>query len=205
MATSLDFDSYDGLQSVVATYLQRANLATQIPLFIQLAEVRLGNLLKTFPQQVTLPYSLVPAQGTNMIALPSDFGALIRATYNNVPLKFISPEQIDINQTMHHSHEFTIIGSNFFLQTLVDGSSTLTLYYFQALQGLSDSNESNWLLEDYPNIYLYATLLEASPYIIDDERIQVWEEMLSEAIQEATDSARISMTPQKTKLTRTCS
>jgi hypothetical protein len=202
---TLDFDNYEDLQDVVATYLQRANLTAQIPLFIQLAEARLGSIIKTLPQQVALPYALVPALGTNVITLPSDFGALIRATYKNIPLKFISPEQMDMEHTMHHSHEFTLVGSNFFLQTLVDGCSTLTLYYFQALQGLSDSNESNWLLEDYPNLYLYSTMLEAVTYLMDDERIQVWEELLSEAIQEATESARISMTPQKTKLTRTCS
>jgi hypothetical protein len=205
MATSLDFDSYEDFQSVVATYLQRANLTAQIPLFIQLAETRLGNLIKTFPQQVALPYSLIPAQGTNVISLPSDFGALIRATYNNKPLQYVSPEQMDLYNTTIHKHEFTIVGSNFFLQTLVDGSSTLTLYYYQALQGLSDNNESNWVLEDYPNIYLYATLLEAAVYMMDDERLPTWTQMLEEAITEATDAALIATTPQKTKLTRTCS
>lgn len=201
--SNLDFESYDGLQNVVAKYLQRANLTAQIPLFITLAEARLSNLIKTLPQQVALPYSLVPAKGTNAIALPSDFGSLIRATYNGQSLVYISPEQMDLRNTNDCFYKFTIIGNKFFLQTLVDGSSTLSLYYYSALQGLSDNNESNWLLEDYPNIYLYATLLEASPYLIDDERISVWEQMLSEAITEVQQAAKVSSTPQKTKLTRT--
>lgn len=200
---SLSFESYDDLQVAIATYLQRSNLSAQIPLFIQLAEVRLGNLIKTLPQQVSLPYQIVPAMGTNRINLPSDFGALIRATYGNFPLAYISPEQLNIDKTRDRTNEFTIIGNNFFLQTYVDGSSTLTLYYYQQLQGLSDNNESNWLLEDYPNIYLYACLLEASPYIIDDERLPVWEQMLEEAITEVKQAAEIQNTPQKTKLTRT--
>jgi hypothetical protein len=204
MAT-LNYESFDNFQNVVATYLQRSNLTAQIPIFVTNAEARLGSLIKTLPQQVALPYSLVPAQGTNIITLPSDFGALIRCTYNGIPLAYISPETMSLEKTNYRNHEFTIIGNNFFLQSLADGSSTLTLYYYQALQGLSDSNESNWLLEDYPNIYLYATLLEASPFLMDDERIQVWESMLSEAIQEAQTAALVSMTPQKTKLTRTCS
>ncbi|MEX3840270.1 hypothetical protein [Paraburkholderia sp. BR10882] len=200
---SLDFESYDDFQDVVATYLQRQNLNAQIPLFIQLAEARLSNLIKTLPQQVALPYSLTPAKGTNIITLPSDFGALIRCTYNGVPMTYISPEQLDLEKTSDYTYQFTIIGNNLFLQTYVDGSSKLSLYYYSALQGLSDSNESNWLLEDYPNIYLYATLLEAEPYLMDDERIATWQGYLSEAIQEAKNAAIIASTPQKTKLTRT--
>lgn len=201
--TTLAFDSYDDFQDVVATYLQRQNLNAQIPLFIQLAESRLSSLIKTLPQQVALPYSLTPAQGTNIIALPSDFGALIRCTYNGVTMKYLSPEQLDLEKTSDYTYQFTIIGNNLFLQTYVDGSSKLSLYYYSALQGLSDSNESNWLLEDYPNIYLYATLLEAEPYLMDDERIATWQGYLSEAIQEAKNAAIIASTPQKTKLTRT--
>lgn len=205
MATSLDFDSYENFQSVVATYLQRSNLNDHIPIFIQLAENRLGNIIMTLPQQVAFPFSIVPAKGTNLIQLPSDFGAMIRATYGNKQLTYISPENIKVENVHHRQLEFSIIGNTFYLQTHVDGSSKLVLHYYQALQGLSENNESNWLLEDYPNIYLYATLLEAEPYIMDDERIQLWESMLTEAIQEAKESARIAATPQKTKLTRTCS
>ncbi|WP_175658200.1 phage adaptor protein [Burkholderia vietnamiensis] len=200
---SLSFDNYDDFQASVAAYLQRANLTAQIPLFIQLAEARLGNTIKTLPQQVGLPYLLVPARGTNQITLPSDFGALIRCTYNNMPMTFISPEQLDLAKCYDNNYQFTIIGNTLYLQTYIDGTSQLAMYYYQSFQGLSESNESNWLLEDYPNIYLYATLLEASPYLIDDERIQVWAGMLTEAVQEAKDAARIANTPQKTKLTRT--
>lgn len=202
MAT-LTYDSYDGLQEVVAKYLQRENLNDLIPLFIKNAEVRLGNLIKTLPQQVSLPYSLVPAQGTNIVTLPSDFGALIRCTYDNTPLLYISPEQLDMSKTTERTFQFTIIGNNLFLQTYVDGSATLTLYYYQAFEGLSEINESNWLLEDYPTVYLYATLLEAQPYLMDDDRVSLWAEMLTQAINEVENAARIADTPQKTKLTRT--
>lgn len=203
MATSLNYDSYDGLQAVVAKFLQRANLSDLIPLFIKNAEIRLGNLIKTLPDQVALPYSLVPAQGTNIITLPSDFGALISGTYDNTPLLYVSPEKLDLSKSTERTFQFTIIGNNLYLQTYVDGSATLTLLYYQAFEGLSDVNESNWLLEEHPTVYLYATLLEASPYLMDDDRLSVWAEMLAQAITEVENAARIANTPQLTKLTRT--
>lgn len=198
---SLDFSSYDDLQKVVATYLQRANLTAQIPLFIQLAEVRLRNIIRTLPQQVQLPYTLVPGQGSKIVALPSDYGAMIRVTYNSIPMTYITPDQLQLEKANDYLYEYTIIGTNILLQTYIDGSSSLTMYYYQELQGLSDSNESNWLLEDYPNLYLYATLLEATPYLIDDERIEVWEGMLQEGVTEVQMAAKKEMTPERTKLT----
>ncbi len=203
MTTNLSFDSYDGLKNVVAAYLQRANLVSMIPLFIRQAEDRLTNNLITLPQQVALPYSLVPSAGTSVIELPSDFGALIRATYMNVPLAYIPPQAIDIHQTAQRSFEFSIIGSKFYLQTHSDGGAVLTLYYYSQLQGLSDANESNWLLEDYPSVYLYATLLEATPYIGDDARIPLWQQALATGVADINNAARMANTPQKTRLTRT--
>jgi len=38
---------------------------------------------------------------------------------------------------------------------------------------LSDSNTSNWLLSLSPDIYLYGALLQATPYLRDDERLPV--------------------------------
>ncbi|MEZ0602939.1 hypothetical protein ACAX43_12410 [Paraburkholderia sp. IW21] len=200
--SNLSFDSYDDFQNVVATYLQRANLTAQIPVFIELAEARLKTLLQTLDQQIALPYSVTPSVGTNVIALPSDFGAMLHATYDDCELNYVSPEQIDKRKWNQYAQEYTITGNKLILQTYVDGTSELTMYYYATLLGLSDANESNWVLEDYPNIYLYATLFEAVTYIKDDEEMQKWQGMLSEAVTEAQQASRIGNVPQKTKLTR---
>ncbi|EJO57290.1 hypothetical protein BURMUCF2_A1476 [Burkholderia multivorans CF2] len=114
---------------------------------------------------------------------------------------YITPDQLQLEKANDYLYEYTIIGTNILLQTYIDGSSALTMYYYQELQGLSDANESNWLLEDNPNLYLYATLLEATPYLIDDERIEIWQGMLEEAVSEVQMAATKEMTPERTKLT----
>lgn len=195
-------DSYDELMKVVGTYLQRADLADRIPLFIKNAEVRLRDLIMTMPQQVAAPYIITPAVGTNVLSLPSDFGAMVRCTYGTRTLSFIAPESIDVENTRYNAMKFTILGGKLYLQTQTNGQDQLVVYYYQQLQPLSETNESNWLLEDYPNIYLYATLLESEPYVMDDERIQVWAGMLSNALDSAKQASRVAMLPQKTKLVR---
>jgi hypothetical protein len=40
----------------------------------------------------------------------------------------------------------------------------------------------NWLITNAPDVYLYATLLEAAPYLNDDARTQVWGALLEQGI-----------------------
>jgi hypothetical protein len=56
------------------------------------------------------------------------------------------------------------------------------LYYISELPALSDSNTSNWLLEHYPDAYLYGSLIHSAPYLKDDARLQVWAALYQSAI-----------------------
>jgi hypothetical protein len=47
------------------------------------------------------------------------------------------------------------------------------IVYYGKIPALSDSNTSNWLLSLSPDIYLYGSLLQATPYLRDDERLPV--------------------------------
>ena len=46
--------------------------------------------------------------------------------------------------------------------------------YRLAITRLSETNAVNWLLNDHPDVYFYATLLHSAPYLDDDQRISVW-------------------------------
>ena len=63
-----------------------------------------------------------------------------------------------------------------------DGTYTSELYYFGKTPALSDSNTSNWILEHYPDAYLYGSLIHSAPYLKDDARIQVWAALYQNAI-----------------------
>ncbi len=40
---------------------------------------------------------------------------------------------------------------------------------------------TNWLMANAPGVYLYAALLEAQPFIMNDQRLPVWASMLGSA------------------------
>lgn len=51
------------------------------------------------------------------------------------------------------------------------------LIYYVRPPLLDASNETNWITEAWPNLLLYATLKEVSPFMKQDERMPVWDGM----------------------------
>jgi hypothetical protein len=58
----------------------------------------------------------------------------------------------------------------------------MEMIYYAQIPALSDSNTTNWMLTKNPDIYLYGALLEASPYIMNDTRIPIWEDKYTKAM-----------------------
>jgi hypothetical protein len=181
----MPFQSYSDLQASVARWLKRNNLSDAAPDFIALAEARLNRKIRV--RQMRTWYTVTPTQ--QFITLPGDYNEAIRLTYGDQKLDFRSEDSAE--QWMEErgfGNEYTIAGNRIWLLTAVDGTTKFTLHYYQQIEALSTSNTSNWLLEDAPDIYLYASLLEAEPYIKNDERIAVWTAALTTALQDLEDN-----------------
>ena len=77
------------------------------------------------------------------------------------------------------------------------------LYYFGKTDALSDSNTSNWILEHYPDAYLYGSLIHSAPYLKDDARIQVWAALYQSAIDsinQASEKAKFGGSGRRMKI-----
>lgn len=49
---------------------------------------------------------------------------------------------------------------------------------------------SNWLLTNAPGVYLYAALLEAQPFLMNDARVPLWAAMLGAATRALSEADR---------------
>ena len=62
-------------------------------------------------------------------------------------------------------------------------NSELEILYYEQPQLLGEDVQTNWLTEHAPDVLLYATLLEATPFLKKDERIGTWQAMYDRAAQ----------------------
>lgn len=63
-----------------------------------------------------------------------------------------------------------------------DQDYPIEILYYQIPPLLDDTNQTNWLTEYAPNLLLYGTLVEATPFVKDDERVQLWQSYYDRAL-----------------------
>lgn len=64
-----------------------------------------------------------------------------------------------------------------------DANYPWEIVYYQQPPLLDDTNQTNWLTEYAPNALLYRALLEATPFLKNDERIPTWSAMYGQQMQ----------------------
>ena len=55
---------------------------------------------------------------------------------------------------------------------------------------MSASNTTNDILTSFPDLYLYSCLAESEPFIMNDERLQVWASLYLAGVKSANESAQ---------------
>jgi len=195
-------DTYSGLKTTIADYLNRDDLTSIIPSFITLAEAKFNRKLRV-RQMVKRATSTIDTQ---YFAFPSDFLQAKELQLNTNPityLQYVTQNQGDYgSQNVYLSAGkpayYTIIGSQIEVIPTPDTGYTGELTYYGKITALSDSSTSNWLLTYAPDLYLYGSLLEATPYLKDDERIATWGQLYANSlgdIEVADQRASVSSTP----------
>lgn len=170
--------TYSELQTAVADYLNRDDLTAVIPNFITLAEAKFNRELRTRDM-------MVRAQATSnneYVPLPDDFlqhySLELNSATPSFPFDYIGAQEAKALQaakvTNTNPYRYTMIDGAFEIVPAPNADLDLRLVYFAKIPALSATNTTNWLLTKSPDLYLYSTLLEASPYLKDDDRVQIW-------------------------------
>jgi len=195
-------DTFSGLKTTIADYLNRDDLTSIIPSFITLAEAKFNRKLRVRQMVKRATATL----DTQYIAFPSDFLQAKEFQLNTNPityLQYVTQNQGDYGSASQYisvgkPQYYTIIGTQIEVIPTPDTGYTGELTYYGKITALSDSNTSNWLLVYAPDLYLYGALLEAAPYLKDDERLAVWSTLYTNSlgdIEVADQRASVSSTP----------
>lgn len=195
-------DSYSTLKSGIADFLNRSDLTSVIPTFISLSEAKFNRVLRT-RQMIKRATATIDTQ---YFAMPDDFLEAKKLVLNTNPLsvvEFATAEFLDTQRANTYIAPgkpklFGVIGTQFEVVPSPDASYTGELTYYGKISALSDSTTSNWLLAYAPDLYLYGALVQAAPYLRDDERIATWGQFYTSAIEDITvadQRASVATTP----------
>ena len=186
--------TYATLKSDIAGWLLRDDLTSAIPSFIRLAEasirrdVRIRQMIRTY----TLTLSAQSQQ------LPEDFLEMERAVVDSstaYALKYMPPSALFSSSAYHDSGEptfYTIEGDYFITAPDATGSDVL-LSYYKAFSSLTNDTDTNWLLTNAYDVYLYGSLAHAAPYIKEDSRVTLWNAGYMDAVSKLNKAERRSM------------
>ena len=168
--------NYAELQTAIGNYLHRGGLTSQIPDFITLAEAKLNRQLRLRSME-----QIATGAVAATVAVPTRFAEVISMRIisggDTYQIKYAPTSRLT-GETGGTS-SYSLVGDNFYFDE-VDTASTYTLHYYQKFAALSAG--ANWLITNAPDVYLYASLMEAAPYIKEDTRIPVWAQLLSSGI-----------------------
>lgn len=178
--------TYAELQAAAANWLVRADLTPRIPEFIALAEARLNRVMRTRLAEVDV--SLTAGVGVRTIALPAGFTEPLRLWIERpegrTELAFVEAGLIVVSSLRGEPRAWTINGANLGLDQPCDQTYGLTLRMLKAF-ALSDAAPTNALLSDFPDLYLFAALSEAAPFLRDADLAAAYETKVGRAIAEA--------------------
>ena len=176
--------NYSQLKSAVSDWLNRADIDSQVPDFIALAEARFNRELRV--SQMVGRYTNTSSSG--YMTMPTDWLETITfMTTGNPPRHLEYLRNADMNharasQITGDPRYYTIIDDNALIIPAPSGELGFELVYYKKITALSDADTTNWLLTGHPDIYLYASLVAAEPYLKNDERVMTWAALLKQAM-----------------------
>jgi hypothetical protein len=181
--------NYTELQAAIASFLNRQDLTSVIPTFVTLVESGLNRVLR---HRSMLGRSTATLD-TDFTTLPADFLEAKNVQLNTNPvtsLRFVSIEHADRLKTESTAQPqyYTLVGDTLEVVPSPDTSYTVELVYYKKLPALS-GNSTNWLLTSHPDVYLYGSLMQAAPYLKNDERLSVWGALYAAAISDLNASS----------------
>jgi len=181
--TTASVMTYDSLVENIQSYLERNDTATleKIPLFIMLAEQViaseikfLGNLnVVTSQMTISNPIVQKPARWHKTVSMN-----VTQAGKKNPVLlrkyEYLREYWPDDTQTDLPRFYCDYNYDNWLVAPTPDVAYNFEVLYYERVQPLDSTNQTNWFTIYAPQALLYGSLLQAMPFLKNDERMPMW-------------------------------
>jgi len=193
--------TYESLTSTVLQYLERKDAAVvaAIPTFISLTEFEIAQEIKTLGQlqiaESTLtasnPVLQKPARWRKTVSMNVVVAGERKPVYLR---KYEYLKSYWPNATKTSVPEFyaDTDWDHWYLAPTPDQAYAFEVLYYERIEPLSSTNQTNWLTQNAPNAMLFGTLLQAMPFLKNDQRV-IFQQKYTEALNslKTEDVARV--------------
>jgi hypothetical protein len=182
--TAASVMTYDSLVENIQSYLERNDTATldKIPLFIMLAEQVIASKIK-FLGNLTVNTSNMVANNA-VIAKPARWHKTVSMNITVAGerqpvllrkyeyLRNYAPDPTATGIPLYYAdYDYT----NWLMAPTPAIAYAFEVLYYERVQPLDSSNQTNWFTIYAPQALLYGSLLQAMPFLKNDERIPMWQ------------------------------
>ena len=194
----MSISNYTELKTSVANWLNRTDLTAEIPDFIELAENRIFHELRVPTNEKTI---ILTVNTEGYATLPSDFLEVKDIFFNYEPLDRDSLTRL--YEYKDSSGKPTCFAREtyrlkFFPTPTMSSSDEVRMIYYYDVGRLSDTASTNVMLSTAPQLYLYASLVEASNFLgSDGARFESgYQQAFARLIKHARDAEFAGATPE---------
>ena len=123
--------------------------------------------------------------GTRFLALPANYLELrslsLQLSGNDQDLQYATPESLQEIAGNGRPKFFTVT-SQFEWDRVPDSTYTIVINYYQKLDALSDTNTSNSILADCPNVYLFGAMWAINLFNAEEDKADFYYNQFMRAI-----------------------
>lgn len=194
--------TYDSLTEMVLQYLERQDAAVvnALPTFITLAEFEIAQEIKTLGQLQVV--SSLMTTGNPVLQKPARWRKTVSMTVTVDGIKqpvllrkyeYLKNYWPDTTATDVPLYYADTDWDHWFLAPTPADDYAFEVLYYERIAPLSSTNQTNWLTQNAPTAMLFGTLLQAMPFLKNDQR-QIFQQKYTEAIQslKTEDVARVA-------------
>jgi hypothetical protein len=180
--------NFEQLKAVIAEFANRQDLETMIPTFIRLTESRLRRDLRDVTRMTDRAEAMVHGE---YFPLPCDWCETVKVIADGSVLRLADSFNIERVELSGGPKYYRHVGDQMqLLPPAGEEPIRFVMEYLAFPDGLSDENPTNWVLDTYPDIYIYGAMLQIAPFLHDDARVPLWSQAYGEAISAANISSQ---------------
>jgi hypothetical protein len=177
--------NYGTLKTAIADWLNRDDMTARIPTLVQLAHTQANRDVKSWRMEklVTATFDEgledIPGDWLRTIRLSAEGGAEIKVVSSADIMRMQAENPGASGNPTHHA----MAAGRFQLYPAPGAGFTAQLLYHAKIDALVNDSDTNWLLDDAPDVYLYGALSASAPFLRDDERLALWSSLYGTAVE----------------------